>query len=56
MKMVYAVTKSAIIKQAVIACESREDAIVLAEQINFIPDGGSLEEFVFEIPLIEAGE
>lgn len=53
MKTVYAVSKSAHVKEPAVICESMADAVVLAEQFNYIGDGGSPEDYVTEVPLIE---
>lgn len=56
MKTVYAVTKSTALNEAVMVCEDRADALVLAEQINYMGEGESPEDYVYEVPLIKSDE
>lgn len=52
MKTVYAVTKSTALNDAIVICEDKADALVLAEQINYLGDEESPEDYVYEVPLV----
>lgn len=54
MKRVYGIKQSSVLNEAVMVCESYQDALLLAEKIAVIGDDKAVEDYVIELPYITA--